>query len=95
MGVNDFVEENEKIDIPILQIPKAVEELQVKRLKKLKASRNKDDVKKALDELKKSAEDGTNLMPAVLECARKYVTVGEMCGKLKEVFGVYEEQTVF
>jgi methylmalonyl-CoA mutase N-terminal domain/subunit len=95
VGVNDFVEENEKIDIPILQIPKAVEELQVKRLKELKASRNKDDVKKALDELKKSAEDGTNLMPAVLECARKYVTVGEMCGKLKEVFGVYEEQTVF
>ena len=95
VGVNDFIEENEKVDIPILQISKAVEELQVKRLKDLKASRNQQDVKNSLDRLRKFAEDGKNLMPAVIECARKYVTVGEMCGKLKEVFGVYEEQTVF
>ncbi len=95
VGINDFVEENEKIDIPILYISKDVEEKQVKRLKELKASRNNDDVKKALEELKKSAADGTNLMPRVLDCARKYVTLGEMCAELKEVFGVYEEQAVF
>jgi len=34
-------------------------------------------------------------MPLVLDCARKYVTLGEMCHELKEVFGVYEEQAVF
>lgn len=95
VGINDFVEEDEKIDIPILQISKEVEEMQVKRLKELKASRNQDDVKNSLAELKKSAQDGTNLMPRVLECARKYVTLGEMCGELKEVFGVYEETAVF
>ena len=95
VGINDFVEENEKIEIPILSISKEVEEKQVKRLKELKASRNQGDVDKSLAELRKSAADGTNLMPRVLDCARKYVTLGEMCAELKEVFGVYEEQAVF
>ncbi|HAY33145.1 MAG TPA: methylmalonyl-CoA mutase [Bacteroidetes bacterium] len=95
VGINDFVEENEKIDIPILQISKDVEEKQIKRLKELKASRNQEDVKNALKHLKETAANGTNLMPAVLDCARKYVTLGEMCSELKEVFGVYEEQAVF
>ena len=95
VGVNDFVEENEKIDIPILYISKEVEEKQVKRLKELKASRNAEDVRNSLKELNKAAADGTNLMPKVLDCARKYVTLGEMCAELKEVFGVYEEQAVF
>ncbi len=95
VGVNDFVEEDEKIDIPILYISKEVEEKQVSRLRELKASRNRDDVRNSLAELRKSAVDGTNLMPRVLDCARKYVTLGEMCGELKEVFGVYEEQAVF
>ena len=95
VGINEYVEENEKIDIPILNIPKEVEELQVKRIKEMKASRNQNDVDKALEELKKSARDGTNIMPRILDCARKYVTLGEMCNELKEVFGVYEEQAVF
>ncbi len=95
VGINEFVEADEKIDIPILYISKEVEEKQIKRLKQLKASRNQEDVKNTLNELKKSAIDGTNLMPKVLDCARKYVTLGEMCGELKEVFGVYEEQAVF
>ena len=95
VGINEYVEENEKIDIPILNIPKEVEELQVKRIKEMKASRNQNDVDKSLEELKRSARDGTNIMPRILDCARKYVTLGEMCNELKEVFGVYEEQAVF
>lgn len=95
VGVNEFVEEDEKIDIPILYISKEVEEKQIQRLKELKASRNQEDVKHTLAELRRSAAEGTNLMPRVLECARKYVTLGEMCSELKEVFGVYEEQAVF
>lgn len=95
VGVNEFIEENEELDIPILKISKEVEEQQVKRLRELKASRNKENVKKTLEALKQSATDGTNLMPRILDCARNYVTLGEMCSELKEVFGVYHEQAVF
>lgn len=95
VGVNEFIEKDEKIDIPILQIPKSVEELQIKRIKELKASRNQEKVNSNLDNLKKSAADGTNLMPAILDCARNYVTLGEMVSTLKQEFGVYEEKAVF
>ena len=95
VGINDFVEENEEIEIPILKISKEVEEVQVKRLRELKESRNKDNVKKSLEELRKSATDGTNLMPHILNCAGNYVTLGEMCSELKVVFGTYVETAVF
>ena len=95
VGINEFIEKDEKIEIPILKIPKSVEELQVKRLKEMKASRNINKVNFSLEELRKSALDGTNLMPRILECARNYITLGEMVFTLKEVFGVYEEKAVF
>ncbi|MCX6161427.1 MAG: methylmalonyl-CoA mutase family protein [Ignavibacteriae bacterium] len=95
VGVNDFVEANEVIDIPILKISKEVEESQVKRLKEMKASRNQSDVTDSLKELNSAALGGRNLMPPILDCARKYVTLGEMCAELKEVFGIYYEHAVF
>jgi len=95
VGVNEFVEENEVLEIPILKIPKSVEETQVKRVRELKASRNQEDVGNSLKALRMAAIDGKNIMPAVIECARKYVTLGEMCNELKEVYGVFHEQSVF
>jgi len=95
VGVNEFVEKEETLDIPILQISKEVESKQVARLRELRQSRNQQSVDESLAALRRSAEDGTNLMPRVLDCARAYVTVGEMCRLLEEVFGVYEEQPVF
>ncbi len=95
VGVNEFVEENEKIDIPILQISPDVEEKQRKRLAELKQRRSDIDVQNSLKELSIAAKDGKNLMPVLVEAARNYVTLGEMVSELKEQFGVYEETVVF
>ncbi len=95
VGINDFVEEDETVDIPILKISKEVERSQKAKLKKLKASRDNVKAKACLDELTVAAKNGTNLMPVILDCARNNVTLGEMCNALKEPFGIYEEQTVF
>lgn len=95
VGVNDFVEEDEKVDIPILLISPEVEKKQRKRIAEIRASRNDADVKQTLSALKIAAEDGKNLMPPLIECTRAYVTLGEMCNKLTEVFGVHEEVAVF
>jgi methylmalonyl-CoA mutase N-terminal domain/subunit len=95
VGVNDFVEEEEKIEIPLLKISKEVERKQISRLKELRASRNNEKVNESIDALIRSANDGTNLMPRILDCARNNVTLGEMCTALKEPFGIYEEQAVF
>ncbi len=95
VGVNDFVEEDEKVDIPILLISPEVEKKQKKRIADIRASRNDADVKQTLAALKIAAEDGKNLMPPLIECTRAYVTLGEMCNKLTESFGVHEEVAVF
>lgn len=95
VGVNEFIEENEKVDIPILTVSPEVQKQQVKRLSELKQSRNQKAVEESLAELKQAAIDGKNLMPVFLKAAQIYVTLGEMIGELKEVFGTYEETAVF
>lgn len=95
VGVNEFVEPNEKIDIPILTIPPKVEIQQKKRLADLKQSRNQFAVEESLKEIRQAAVDGKNLMPVLIRAAQNYVTLGEMVGELKEVFGTYEEVSVF
>lgn len=95
VGVNEFVEENEKIDIPILTVSAEVQKQQVKRLTQLRQSRNQEAVAECLASIKSAAIDGKNLMPEFLKAAKNYVTLGEMIGELKEVFGTYEETAVF
>lgn len=95
VGVNEYVQENEQISIPILEIAKDVESRQQKRLAEVRSNRSTVTAKSAIDHLREAAEDGTNLMPRLLEATRAYVTLGEMCEVLKEVFGVYEEPVVF
>lgn len=95
VGVNEFVEENEKIEIPLLTIPPEVERKQRQRLSALRQSRNQERVEASLKALQEAAVDGSNLMPLLIDAARAYVTLGEMCNALVEQFGVYEEPAVF
>ena len=95
VGVNDFVEENEVIEIPILEISPDVERKQRLRTAEVRASRSQADVERTLSALKDAATDGGNLMPRLLACTRAYATLGEMCSVLTEVFGVHEETVVF
>jgi len=95
VGVNEFVEEDEQIDIPILMISPEVEVKQKRRIADVRNSRNTADVRRRLAELKGAAADGGNLLPPLLACTRAYVTLGEMCSCLAEVFGIHEEVAVF
>ncbi|MGC8595960.1 MAG: acyl-CoA mutase large subunit family protein [Candidatus Kryptoniota bacterium] len=95
VGVNEYVQEDEKIEIPLLEVPREVEIVQRKRLAEVRQNRSSVEVENALSELKKAAEDGSNLMPHLLNATRAYATLGEMANTLKEVFGVYEEPAVF
>lgn len=95
VGVNEFIEEDEKIDIPILQISPEVEKNQKQSLTELKQGRNQKAVEESLAAIGKAAVDGTNLMPVFIQAAENYVTLGEMVNELKKHFGVYEEAVVF
>lgn len=95
VGVNEFIEEDEKIDIPLLQISPEVEKKQKQKLAELRQNRNQKAVDDSLAAISKAAVDGTNLMPVFIQAAENYVTLGEMINELKKHFGEYEEAVVF
>jgi methylmalonyl-CoA mutase N-terminal domain/subunit len=90
VGVNDFVE-NDEPAMPILYIDETTAETQLARLEQLRATRDKDRVRRSLDALADTARGRGNTMYPLLECVRAYATVGEMCDALRAVWGEYEE----
>jgi methylmalonyl-CoA mutase N-terminal domain/subunit len=95
VGVNRYVLSDEQ-PIPILKIDPALEQKQIDGLKAVKAGRDSSTVEARLVALKEAAsKDGVNLMPPIIEASRDYVTLGEMCDALREVWGVWRETPVF
>ena len=92
VGVNAFVEKDEK-SMVILQVEEAVEQEQIARLRKLKASRDGANVTRVLADIKRIASTQTNLMPVLLEAAEARCTVGEIMNALADVFGRYDGAT--
>ena len=93
VGVNKFqVEETQKRDL--LRVDPHVEILQRKKLQKLRETRDKEAVNKALETLKAKAETDENLMPYIIDAVKVYATLGEICDELREVFGEYEQTVI-
>jgi methylmalonyl-CoA mutase N-terminal domain/subunit len=103
VGVNEFVIDEESPHI--LYIDESVALQQSAKLKALRARRSNDEVRRALDALKKAAgqepKAGTNgsispanTMPYIVGAVRAYATVGEICETLREVYGTYTEVSI-
>jgi len=95
VGANEFVNPGERLEIPLVEIDEAVERDQIAFLKRTKAERDNAAVRGGLDELKGAAAAGRNLMPPLLECARRYASLGEISEALTAVFGEYREQPFY
>jgi methylmalonyl-CoA mutase N-terminal domain/subunit len=94
VGVNGYQLEDEP-PVEILRIDPALERKQVERVCALRARRDSGAVEAALTRLREDAAGDRNLMPAILDAARVYVTMGEMCDTLREVWGTWRETPVF
>ncbi|ADU51371.1 methylmalonyl-CoA mutase [Thermaerobacter marianensis DSM 12885] len=94
VGVNRYVLEEEE-QPEILRVPDEVQQRQVQRLRDIRRTRDNRRVRQALRDLRAAARSGENLMPRLLECARAYATLGEMCDTLREVFGEYRDRAIF
>jgi methylmalonyl-CoA mutase N-terminal domain/subunit len=94
VGVNRYELADEPIEI--LKIDPALEGQQIERVQALRARRDSAKVEAGLARLKEgAAREDVNLMPALVDAARDYVTLGEMCDALREVWGVWRETPVF
>ncbi len=95
VGVNRYKLEDEP-EVEILRIDPALEDKQVERVRALRERRDPAAAEQALAALKEaSARDDVNLMPLIVDAARAYVTLGEMCDALRETWGIWRETPVF
>jgi methylmalonyl-CoA mutase N-terminal domain/subunit len=95
VGVNEFINPGEKLEIPVLEIDESVERDQLDFTNRVKAGRDNGAVRDGLEALKAAAAAGRNLMPPLLDCARRYTTLGEISEALTTVFGEYREQPFY
>jgi methylmalonyl-CoA mutase N-terminal domain/subunit len=94
VGVNDHVSDDDTVP-PTLSIDPAVEDRQLARLAQVKADRDDERVRGALDAVRRDAADPVvNLVPAILDAVRAHATVGEITAALETVFGTWTERAV-
>jgi methylmalonyl-CoA mutase N-terminal domain/subunit len=96
VGVNGYLEGNDEPPPPTLRIGPEVEEEQRRRLEKVRHDRDARAVDAALARVRAdAATDDVNLMPALLDAARSYATLGEIVDALADVFGRWVEDARF
>ena len=94
VGVNELTIENEpKIDV--LRIDPEVEKRQVAKLKKLRNERNNALCLEKIEALRQTCQKNSNIMPALIDCAHAYCTIGEIAKILREEFGEYKDPGIF
>jgi (2R)-ethylmalonyl-CoA mutase len=98
VGVNAFTETEPSpllsgLDGAFLTPDPEAESAQISRLEAFRATRDRAAVGRALDALRRAAEDGQNVMPASVAAARAGVTTGEWADALRAVFGEYRGPT--
>jgi methylmalonyl-CoA mutase N-terminal domain/subunit len=94
VGVNDFVSD----DPPpgnLFQLDAGIGEALAERLARLRRTRDAGRAGHALDALAKGARGNDNLMPLLVDAVDASVTLGEICGRLREVFGVHQPSVTF
>jgi methylmalonyl-CoA mutase N-terminal domain/subunit len=89
VGVNKFAT-GEKLPLGAFRVDPKIEQQQIKRLKALKDSRDRKIVAGVLAEIREAAAARRNLVEPVLAAVKAYVTVGEICGTLRGVYGEHK-----
>jgi methylmalonyl-CoA mutase N-terminal domain/subunit len=89
VGVNVQVEP-EDVAADILRVGAEIQSGQIERVRAVRAARDQAAVDKALDDLRDAAKGTDNLLPPIREALRAMSTVGEVCGVMRDVFGMYK-----
>jgi methylmalonyl-CoA mutase N-terminal domain/subunit len=93
VGLNRFQEKEEKVKIECFKVEEGVQERVIKKLHLLKSERDIKEVERCLRNLDREVRLGKNSVPALIDCAKAYATIGEMCQVLGKIWGYYQEGT--
>jgi methylmalonyl-CoA mutase N-terminal domain/subunit len=93
VGLNRFQEKEEKVKIECFKVEEGVQERVIKKLHLLKSERDIKEVERCLRNLDREVRLGKNSVPALIDCAKAYATIGEMCQVLGKIWRYYQEGT--
>ena len=88
VGVNKFTAE-EEVTPPLFRVDDSIRKIQTEKIAQVKAERNEKNVQQLLAKLEQNANDGSNLMPTIIESVEAYATLGEVADVLRKTFGEY------
>ena len=91
VGLNRFVDDKHKMKIESFKADEGVQARIIQKLHELKSKRDNEKVCASLSALEQDVRAGKNTVPALIDCARAYATIGEMCQVLGGVWGTYKE----
>ncbi len=95
VGVNQYVDPNEKVRTNLLKVNPEVQRRQIERLQAVRAGRDPERARQALANLREASLGQDNLMPLIIECVRAYCTKGEICGAWREIWGEWREEAAY
>ncbi len=93
VGVNKYATEHPPITI--WRMKREIEERQLRRLREVKQARNNQKVKELLNQIRMASKNGENLMPHLVNAAREYASIQEICDVWRDVFGRYSDPGYF
>ena len=94
VGVNEFVTEDEP-PAALFAVDPGVSEALAERVARVRKTRDADRTRRALDALEAGARGRANLLPLLVDAVEQAATLGEICERLRAVFGVHQPSVTF
>lgn len=95
VGVNKYETEEASLPVEILQIDEELERLQIERTVRIRNDRDNKKTMECLEKLEEACVEGHNVMPPIIESAKAYATLQEMCDVFRRVFGEYRDPGIY
>jgi methylmalonyl-CoA mutase N-terminal domain/subunit len=89
VGVNKFTSKDAN-PAPVFKIDDSIRIVQSQKLSELRKRRNAQNASACLSAIRAAANDGSNLMPLVIEAVESLCTLGEIADTLRDVWGEFE-----
>jgi len=94
VGVNEYVTD-EPPPANLFQVDPAIGHALAEKLERFRAKRDRDGALRALDSLEAAARGEQNLVARIVQAVEAHVTLGEVCDRLRGVFGVHQPSVTF
>jgi methylmalonyl-CoA mutase N-terminal domain/subunit len=94
VGVNKYMTEEEVL-VEALEIDEELEKLQIEKTNRIKSERDNKQLKECLAKIGEACAGNQNVMEPLIEAAKAYATLQEMCDVLRQVFGEYRDPGIY